>query len=67
MVLFKNIGISQTGDQYLCTDASTIISTDVDNFVQIQLQSIHNKLCSQSQTSSREVTTLHYMFTTSPN
>ena len=67
MVLFKNIGISQTRYQYLCTDASIIISTNVDNFVQIQLRSIHNKLCSQSQTSSREVTTLYYMFTTSSN
>jgi hypothetical protein len=36
MVLFKNITISYTGDRYLCTDPSTIISTVVDTFVQLQ-------------------------------
>jgi hypothetical protein len=55
MVLFKNIAISPTRDRYLCTDASTIISTVVDTFVQLQLQTIHNKLCTQAQTSSRKV------------
>jgi hypothetical protein len=55
MVLFKNITISSTGDRYLRTDPSTIISTVIDTFAQLQLQAIHNKLCTQAQTSSREV------------
>jgi hypothetical protein len=36
MILFKNIDISQIGDRYLHIQPSTIISTIVDNFVQIQ-------------------------------
>jgi hypothetical protein len=55
MVLFKNIAISPTRNRYLCTDASTIISTVVDTFVQLQLQTIHNKLCTQAQPLSWEV------------
>jgi hypothetical protein len=35
MILFKNIAISPTGDRYLRTDVSTIISTIVDTFVQL--------------------------------
>ena len=45
MFLFKNITISSTRDQYLRTVASTIVSTIVDTFTQLQLQVIHNKLC----------------------
>jgi hypothetical protein len=55
MVLFENIAINPTRDRYLCTDANTIISTVVDTFVQLQLQIIHNKLCTKAQISSREV------------
>ena len=62
MVLFKNITISQTGDRYLCTNASTIISTVVDNFVQEQLKAIHSKLCVMTQISSREVWILFQVF-----
>ena len=62
MVLFKNITINQIGERYLGTNASTIISTMVDNFVQEQLKAIHNKLCVTIQTSSREVCILTSLF-----
>ena len=62
MVLFKNITISQTGDRYLCTNASTIISTVVDNFVQEQLKAIHSKLCVTTQISNKEVWILFQVF-----
>jgi hypothetical protein len=52
MVLIKNIAISQTKDRYLCGESSIIISTVVANFVQMQLHTIHNKMCSKSQTSN---------------
>ena len=55
MVLFKNLSVSQSGERYLRTEASTIISSVVDNFVQMQLQSIHNRLCSTTPASTREV------------
>ena len=60
MVLFKNITISQTGNQYLRIDADTIISTMVDNFVQKQLKAIHSKLYVTTQISSKEVWILIY-------
>ena len=62
MVLFKNITISQINDRYLYIDASTIISTMVDNFVQEQLKAIHSKLCATTQISSREVWILFQVF-----
>ena len=62
MVLFKNITISQTGNRYLCTNASTIISTVVDNFVQEQLKAIHSKLYVTTQISNREVWILFQVF-----
>ena len=62
MVLFKNITISQTDNRYICTDASTIISTVVDNFVQEQLKAIHSNLCVMTQISSREVWILFQVF-----
>ena len=55
MVLFKNITINQTEDQYLRINASTIISIVVDNFVQKQLKAIHGKLYVMTQTPSKEV------------
>ena len=62
MVLFKNITISQIGDRYLCTNASTIISTVVDNFVQEQLKAIHSKLYVTIQIFSRKVWILFQVF-----
>ena len=62
MVLFKSITISQTGDQYVSTNAITIISTVVDNFVQEQLKAIHSKLCIMIQISSGEVWVLFQVF-----
>jgi hypothetical protein len=35
-----------------------MILTIIDNFVQIQLYAIHNKMCSKLQTSTRKVYTL---------
>ena len=62
MVLFENITISQTNNLYLRTDASTIISTMVDNFVQEQLKAIYSKLYVTIQVSSREVWILFQVF-----
>lgn len=46
MALFKNI---QSGEYFPCIEGSTIISTVVDNFVQMQSHAIHNMLCSTTQ------------------
>ena len=59
MVLFKNISVSQSGERFLRTEGSTILSTVVDNFVQMQLQAIHNRLCATTPTSTREVSSFH--------
>ncbi len=55
MVLFKNVGVTQQGDRYLLTNASTIVSTVVDDFTRSQLVETHNKLCKSAPTSPREV------------